>query len=92
MRYPKSGTVYRRLVENPRWSQRDRLVALECIQQQPLLRLLKNPATPARLIALAAQRYESAFLRRGFANLPNTERRKRLREIVSDLARTPMRL
>jgi hypothetical protein len=80
-----------RLVENARLSQRDRLVALESIPRPALallLRLLRNPATPTRLIGLAAEKYQGAILRRNFAKLPVQERRKLLAEIVRDPANT----
>jgi hypothetical protein len=64
MRYPKPDTVNRRLVENARLSQKVRLAALGSISRPPLallLRLLRNPTTPARLIALAAEKYQKAI-------------------------------
>jgi hypothetical protein len=91
MRYPRPETVSRRLAENARLSQRVRLAALDSISRPPvalLLRLLKNPATPARLVELAAEKYHGAISRRSFAKLPVQERRKRLEEIIRDPANT----
>jgi hypothetical protein len=91
MRHPRTDTVNRRLVENVRLSQRVRLAALDSISHPPLallLRLLKNPATPTRLIGLAAAKYQGAILRRNIAKLPVQERRKLLAEIVRDPANT----
>jgi hypothetical protein len=68
------------------------LAALESISRPPLallLRLLKNSATPPRLLALAAEKYRVAIWRGNLAKLPVEERRKRLREIVSNPASSP---
>jgi hypothetical protein len=67
MRYPKPDTVNRRLVENTLLSQRVRLAALNSISRPSLallLRILKNPTTPARLIGIAAEKYQKEILRR----------------------------
>jgi len=66
-RYPKADTVNGRLAENARLAQHVRLAALESISRPPvalLLRLLRNPTTPARLIALAAKKYQTETVRR----------------------------
>jgi hypothetical protein len=75
MRYPKTDTVYKRLAENERLTQRARLKALAAIKRPSLwslIRLLNNPLTPPRLLTLAAQRYETEILKR--------ELRKRARQ------------
>jgi hypothetical protein len=67
MRYPSTNTVYRRVIENPRLAQRTRMAALEAIARPSLrllMRLLKNPATPPRLLALAAKKYEVEMTRK----------------------------
>lgn len=67
VRYPSSDTVYRRVVENAKLTQKVRLAALSAMSRPSLwflMRLLKNPETPSRLHALAAKRYEKEILRR----------------------------
>jgi hypothetical protein len=66
LRFPQPNTVYRRIIENERLTQKARLVALAAIQRPTrtlLFRLLSNPDTPARLLALAAERYETEILK-----------------------------
>jgi hypothetical protein len=75
MRYPDPDWVNRKIVENQKVTQRARLQALTAIARPSLyqlLRLLTNPDTPARLMALAAKRYQTEILKR--------ELRKRARQ------------
>ncbi len=68
LRFPKSDTVFLRLIENPRASQKVRLDALRSIARPSLsllCRLLKDPGTPSRLLGLAAERYKTEIFRRG---------------------------
>jgi hypothetical protein len=67
LRFPQPNTVYRRIIENERLTQKTRMLALAAIQRPTrtlLFRLLSNPDTPARLLALAAERYETEILKR----------------------------
>lgn len=67
MRFPNPDWVNRQLVENQKATQKARLSALAAINRpslSQLLRLLKNPKTPSRLMALAAKRYDTEMLRR----------------------------
>jgi hypothetical protein len=67
LRFPRPSTVYRRIVENQRLTQKVRLQALAAIQRPTrtlLFRLISDPDTPARLLALAAQRYETELVRK----------------------------
>jgi hypothetical protein len=66
LRFPKPSTVYRRIIENDRLTQKVRLQALAALQRPTrtlLFRLISDPRTPARLLALAAERYEVAILK-----------------------------
>lgn len=59
---PKAKTLYRRLLSNPAASQRSRLDALARLDTVPistLLKLLKDPTTPARLRARLTERYDA---------------------------------
>lgn len=61
MHKPKPETVFKRILANPRVSQKGRLIALERLPSVPvslLLRLLKDPATPQRLLKELAARYD----------------------------------
>lgn len=67
MRYPKADTVNKRIVENQRLSQKARLRALAALARPSLwllMRLLDNPATPSRIVTLAAKRYQVEILKR----------------------------
>ena len=67
MLHPSADTMYRRVVENKRVSQRERVAALEAMGRpslRMLVRLLRNPATPPRLLALAAKKYKLGMLRK----------------------------
>lgn len=67
MRYPEADTIHRQIVENERLTQKTRLLALAAITRPSLcqlIRLLTNPDTPSRLMALAAKRYEIELLKR----------------------------
>jgi hypothetical protein len=67
MRYPDPDWVNRQIVENQKITQKARLQALAVIARPSLcqlLRLLSNPDTPARLMTLAAKRYETEILKR----------------------------
>lgn len=91
MRYPKPETVNKRLVENPKLTQRVRVSALEAVTEPSLallLRLLKDPRTPARLMELAAQKYQAAILSRTLAELPESEKRNRLHQIICDQSKS----
>jgi hypothetical protein len=71
LRFPQPNTVYRRIIENERLTQKTRMLALAAIQRPTrtlLFRLLSNPDTPARLLALAAERYETEILKRELRN------------------------
>jgi hypothetical protein len=75
LRFPQPSTVYRRIIENDRLTQKVRLHALAALQRPTrtlLFRLISNPNTPSRLLAAAAQRYEVAILK--------TELRKNARQ------------
>jgi hypothetical protein len=66
MRYPPPDWVNRQIVENKKMTQKARLQALAAIAKPSLcqlLRLLTNPNTPSRLMALAAKRYEIEMLK-----------------------------
>jgi hypothetical protein len=66
LRFPQPSTIYRRIIENPRLTQKVRMQALAALQRPTrtlLFRLLSDPDTPARLLALAAERYEVAILK-----------------------------
>jgi hypothetical protein len=67
VRFPKADTVNLRLVENKTLTQRTRLAALQAIGRVPLsvlLRILRDPSSPSRLLGLAAKRYAIENLRR----------------------------
>jgi hypothetical protein len=67
VRYPKVDTVNSRIAESPQATQKVRLAALEGIGRPALallVRLLSNPSTPSRLLALAAERYQIEMLRK----------------------------
>ena len=67
MRYPRNETILARLVEHPRSSQKVKLAALQQLQRPSLamlLRLLSNPATPSRLLAMASEKYSIVIVRR----------------------------
>jgi hypothetical protein len=71
MRYPKSDTVNKRIVENESLTQKARLQALTAITRPSLwqlIRLLNNPATPSRLLTLAAKRYTTEIIRKDLRN------------------------
>ena len=59
---PSPQTIFKRLLVNPRLSQRARLTALERLPSVPvslLLRLLKDRGTPQRLLKELAARYDT---------------------------------
>jgi hypothetical protein len=61
---PRPETIFKRLLANPRLSQRARLTALERLPSVPvslLLKLLANPATPQRLLKELAARYDTEY-------------------------------
>jgi hypothetical protein len=67
MRYPDPDWVNRQIAENQKVTQRARLQALAAIVRPSLsqfLRLLNNPDTLARLMELAAKRYQTEMLER----------------------------
>jgi hypothetical protein len=67
MRYPDPDWVNRQIAENQKVTQKARLQALAAIVKpslSQLLRLLNNPDTPARLMELAAKRYQTEMLKR----------------------------
>lgn len=58
---PKPETIFKRILANHRVSQKGRLMALERLQSVPvslLLKLLKDPDTPQRLLKELAARYD----------------------------------
>jgi hypothetical protein len=65
---PTPQTIFKRLLANPKLSQRARLTALERLPSVPvslLLKLLKDPATPQRLLRELAARYDVEMTLRG---------------------------
>ena len=67
LRFSQPNTVYRRIIENERLTQKTRMLALAAIQRPTrtlLFRLLSNPNTRDRVLALAAERYETEILKR----------------------------
>jgi hypothetical protein len=78
MRFPTADRVRARLVENPKAAVKVRLASLEAIREPSLsllARLLSNPATPSRLLALAAQRYETALATRRKKSVRSADKR-----------------
>jgi hypothetical protein len=67
MEFPSYQYVLKRLIENERASQKVRLKALAEITRPPLsllLRVLNDPRSCSRLLALAAKRYKEECVRR----------------------------
>jgi hypothetical protein len=67
MRYPSSDTIKARIVKNPRAAQKVKLAALASMLRPSLVmlkRLLADQKTGSRLLALAAERYETELARR----------------------------
>lgn len=67
MNFPKPDKVYADLAENPKAPIKVRVRALESMQRPSLsllYRLIHNPNTPAKLYAVAANKYETAILRK----------------------------
>jgi hypothetical protein len=65
MAFPSADRIFRRLAEDKRQSERNRLVALSRIARPSLsmLRRLLHPSTPARLRFKAAELFEVAMTR-----------------------------
>jgi hypothetical protein len=75
MRYPKPETVNGRLALNSKLTQKVRLAALAAISRPSLrllYRLLSDPKTPSRLLALASQKYTQEMVRKELRNRART--------------------